>query len=780
MVSADGVPAGETSKGNIHGLSISLAELRSKWYRARARRVQQISALPTASLHAILRSEGLVKVSIAEEPPSTCEDRFRLVNYIVNGLLNRYFSGAANPSDYSTTRQLHLDSFVKLLKAIDNHTAAAFRNQFHEELESAPLKQVDGQTSSTTNSSTLRQSSPSPTNSVVHAESSQVPSTKSPPQVTDVSQGVLPEAVPSSPQKADYDPQVTRDQHRKNSPKENTIRENGSVTSNLISLSAPFEAPEGDTTTSKPLSDVTPTANIATSSPTEKKTLELVTVPPIPINPPPASYLDSKAIHFDPKHLIRLALHPTGLNRANPEVVIVEMDAENHLAAPVAALSSRPACYVTYFNPPLSTNLPLLEHNALVKDFHARLQRWDPFWKCRHDIVDICSIPRKSAICKTYSIIEANRIGQDGAPIPLPLITTHPVTNIQVVPTRGIPTGIPEDARPKQCCAIEFKIPSYIFAEVGKDLGWGVAMSSDLPMVSGRLRFICRMLPLEDKAKKSYLADCHQWPKGTFLQIGQGQSGSHQKNPNYRSGIPLTQRRQQSHDLSLWKGNCKHLDLTGFITQPLSLNHIKLVTREDAKYGISLCIAEYQSPEDVFEEALRNITIVDYQEAQKRAKDYVNDQTISLDDSEDEADSKDGGAHRGAHLKFKAVCPISMKAMEIPVRGKNCRHFQCFELFNFISSNSFPSGRRWKCPCCDNFVSLDSLEVCGFFRQVVAQHKTEIEEEGKDTVNVYSDGSWEICKEAEHKRRSDVVLQKQQEHEQNSKKKRVEEIEILD
>jgi hypothetical protein len=206
------------------------------------------------------------------------------------------------------------------------------------------------------------------------------------------------------------------------------------------------------------------------------------------------------------------------------------------------------------------------------------------------------------------------------------------------------------------------------------------------------------------------------------------------------------------------------------------------VTREEAKYALQLCVAEYRSPKVVFEETLRTIELINYDEAKNRAKDYVNDQTISLDDSDSDEEDPDSNknAGKGAHLTFKLTCPISMTLMDIPVRGKNCRHLQCFELKNFIESNSFPSGRRWKCPCCDDFVALDSLTVCGLFRQMVTQYKKVVEDEGKDVVRIYQDGSWDLDEAGEKKRKSELALEQQ--HQQQNKKQKavVEEIVILD
>lgn len=212
---------------------------------------------------------------------------------------------------------------------------------------------------------------------------------------------------------------------------------------------------------------------------------------------------------------------------------------------------------------------------------------------------------------------------------------------------------------------------------------------------------------------------------------------------------------------------CKQLDLTPYIAVPISINRVKLVTQENACYALQICIAEQRSPLTVFEEALKSIPTVPRNVALERAKQYVNNQTVCLDDNVAVGGSRSKYKQEGevpsdsSHLTFKLVCPISMTVMVEPVRGKRCQHFQCFDLFNFIETNSFPSGRRWKCPCCDSFVSLDSLELCGWFKDILMVHESKVTADGIDSVKMFSNGQWELVNPSStsSKRNADVVAQ---------------------
>jgi len=43
-------------------------------------------------------------------------------------------------------------------------------------------------------------------------------------------------------------------------------------------------------------------------------------------------------------------------------------------------------------------------------------------------------------------------------------------------------------------------------------------------------------------------------------------------------------------------------------------------------------------------------------------------------------------------------CPIGMNKISIPVRGKDCRHVRCFDLFNFLAFAK--QQKHWSCPQC--------------------------------------------------------------------------------
>lgn len=84
---------------------------------------------------------------------------------------------------------------------------------------------------------------------------------------------------------------------------------------------------------------------------------------------------------------------------------------------------------------------------------------------------------------------------------------------------------------------------------------------------------------------------------------------------------------------------------------------------------------------------------------------------------------------------------LSQRAMGTPVRGKNCRHMQCFDLQSFLHSNKHVSGGRWRCAVCEDFLSVHDLVRCGLFEAMLDEHREEVSG-ARDKVSFQSDGTF--------------------------------------
>ena len=129
---------------------------------------------------------------------------------------------------------------------------------------------------------------------------------------------------------------------------------------------------------------------------------------------------------------------------------------------------------------------------------------------------------------------------------------------------------------------------------------------------SGDRRLIVRTIPLQRTEKdKKKQADGHLWPKGTFMQL-------RRQNMNEQV-LPLTQRKQQSHDHQKWTGQCYPLDLTNEIVNTSVPFELKLGCNEivenastnntqggtlQGSYVLHVAICEYISPNDLYDQLM--------------------------------------------------------------------------------------------------------------------------------------------------------------------------------
>jgi hypothetical protein len=269
------------------------------------------------------------------------------------------------------------------------------------------------------------------------------------------------------------------------------------------------------------------------------------------------------------------------------------------------------------------------------------------------------------------------------------------------------------------------------------------------------------MLPLQRSPKDvKKRADGHLWPKGTFLQFKRGEN---------EKVLRINQRKQQSHDLSEWKGMSHPFDLTNEVTNTKVSFDIKMCAKEEVEnsspndgvsrgslagsYALHIAVCEYVSPDDLYDELMGNspggvVTIpkISLRSGKKRAKEYIASQMVSMIDSDDEDDAPENAQEECRSLTFSLLCPISKTAMRTPVRGRHCKHMQCFDLKNFLHSNERMSGGRWRCGACESFVSVRDLVHCGLFQAMVDTLGDQVSG-ARDKVSIRPDGTWKLMDE---------------------------------
>ena len=200
------------------------------------------------------------------------------------------------------------------------------------------------------------------------------------------------------------------------------------------------------------------------------------------------------------------------------------------------------------------------------------------------------------------------------------------------------------------------------------------------------------------------------------------------------------------------------LDLTRYSNSQQALS-VKLCTAEVIEstsggteglvgsYALHASICEYVSPDDLYDKLMGKksggdvlIPTLSERSAKILAMDYVASQTVALEDSDDE-DAQNTPSKEINSLTLSLLCPMKKMPIETPVRGRNCKHLQCFDLRYFLQTNEVVSGGRWRCVNCENFISVRDLVHCGLFQTMIDKYQGCISG-ARDKVSLQSDGSF--------------------------------------
>ncbi|CAD8118330.1 unnamed protein product [Paramecium sonneborni] len=62
-------------------------------------------------------------------------------------------------------------------------------------------------------------------------------------------------------------------------------------------------------------------------------------------------------------------------------------------------------------------------------------------------------------------------------------------------------------------------------------------------------------------------------------------------------------------------------------------------------------------------------------------------------------------------VSINLIDPLTYQQLQIPVRGKNCQHLNCFDLNSFLIFYSQSIKSRWACPYCHLTTTIDQLQI---------------------------------------------------------------------
>ena len=67
--------------------------------------------------------------------------------------------------------------------------------------------------------------------------------------------------------------------------------------------------------------------------------------------------------------------------------------------------------------------------------------------------------------------------------------------------------------------------------------------------------------------------------------------------------------------------------------------------------------------------------------------------------------------------KVSLACPLGKNRMRIPARASTCDHLQCFDAQTYLMMNE--RKPKWNCPVCNKTAEPISLQIDGFFQDLV-------------------------------------------------------------
>ncbi|KAH9147146.1 hypothetical protein AeRB84_009178, partial [Aphanomyces euteiches] len=84
-------------------------------------------------------------------------------------------------------------------------------------------------------------------------------------------------------------------------------------------------------------------------------------------------------------------------------------------------------------------------------------------------------------------------------------------------------------------------------------------------------------------------------------------------------------------------------------------------------------------------------------------------------------------------------CPLGLGLIDLPVRGINCAHLQCFDLKTFLVFQESARSQAWTCIVCDKWIHLSELRIDPFWKQLLhdVAHDDELE-----LVEIFPDATW--------------------------------------
>ncbi|KAA0188791.1 E3 SUMO protein ligase PIAS2 [Fasciolopsis buskii] len=132
--------------------------------------------------------------------------------------------------------------------------------------------------------------------------------------------------------------------------------------------------------------------------------------------------------------------------------------------------------------------------------------------------------------------------------------------------------------------------------------------------------------------------------------------------------------------------------------------------------------------------------------AQPKSSIGLTTQVPTVDDNNsttivDDEDEEDDDLVMPNTLPVQLLCPLSKCRIEVPVRGRDCRHIQCYDATTYLIINERKPS--WNCPVCDRKVYYEDLIIDGLFLEVLNSKAAQ----DLDEAVFHDDGTWSVLAE---------------------------------
>lgn len=218
-------------------------------------------------------------------------------------------------------------------------------------------------------------------------------------------------------------------------------------------------------------------------------------------------------------------------------------------------------------------------------------------------------------------------------------------------------------------------------------------------------------LQLRCFAVKEDLGAGHCWPASTQLSVN-------------GFAVPITQRAPPGHANP--SKVLREIPANVFQYSRVGRNVIDIRTTENPSvFGFMVQIVEVRNINDLVNEVKEASKHLTYESAKQ--------EVIKSFGNEDEDDVV-------ATVTMLSVrCPLGLCVIDLPARGLNCKHLQCFDLKTFMLFSKKARSKAWRCTVCHKYIKASDLRIDPYLKKLLAEVEGEDELE---EVEIFPDGSW--------------------------------------